>query len=377
MISFKNVTKKFGEQIAVDNLTIDLPSSEITVLIGPSGCGKTTTLRMINRLIEPTEGVIYINGTDISKVDPVELRRNIGYVIQQIALFPHMTIAQNVGLVPYLKNWPEAKRKERIEELLEMVGMPTSKFYNRYPDELSGGQQQRIGVARALAADPDIILMDEPFGALDPITRATLQDELLDMQDKLGKTIVFVTHDMDEALKLANKIAIMKDGKVLQYDTPEQLLKNPAHGFVEEFIGRDRLLKRPELIKVKDIMITEPITILPERTLTQALEKMRREKVDSLMVVDRSEKFIGLVTANDVLQSFDKVEKISEIVKTEVYYVNEDANVSQVLSIMAQKQVGYVPVVSSDNRLVGLVTRSSLVNVLGATANRGKGEDKK
>ncbi|GLI19888.1 proline/glycine betaine ABC transporter ATP-binding protein [Tepidanaerobacter syntrophicus] len=377
MISFKNVTKKFGEQIAVDNLTIDLPSSEITVLIGPSGCGKTTTLRMINRLIEPTEGVIYINGTDISKVDPVELRRNIGYVIQQIALFPHMTIAQNVGLVPYLKNWPEAKRKERIEELLEMVGMPPSKFYNRYPDELSGGQQQRIGVARALAADPDIILMDEPFGALDPITRTTLQDELLDMQDKLGKTIVFVTHDMDEALKLANKIAIMKDGKVLQYDTPEQLLKNPAHGFVEEFIGRDRLLKRPELIKVKDIMITEPVTILPERTLTQALEKMRREKVDSLMVVDRSEKFIGLVTANDVLQSFDKVEKISEIVKTEVYYVNEDANVSQVLSIMAQKQVGYVPVVSSDNRLVGLVTRSSLVNVLGATANRGKGEDKK
>jgi len=377
LISFKNVTKKFGEQIAVDNLTIDLPSSEITVLIGPSGCGKTTTLRMINRLIEPTEGVIYINGTDISKIDPVELRRNIGYVIQQIALFPHMTIAQNVGLVPYLKNWPEAKRKERIEELLEMVGMPPSKFYNRYPDELSGGQQQRIGVARALAADPDIILMDEPFGALDPITRATLQDELLDMQDKLGKTIVFVTHDMDEALKLANKIAIMKDGKVLQYDTPEQLLKNPAHGFVEEFIGRDRLLKRPELIKVKDIMITEPVTILPERTLTQALEKMRREKVDSLMVVDRSEKFIGLVTANDVLQSFDKVEKISEIVKTEVYYVNEDANVSQVLSIMAQKQVGYVPVVSSDNRLVGLVTRSSLVNVLGATANRGKGEDKK
>lgn len=377
MISFKNVTKKFGEQIAVDNLTIDLPSSEITVLIGPSGCRKTTTLRMINRLIEPTEGVIYINGTDISKVDPVELRRNIGYVIQQIALFPHMTIAQNVGLVPYLKNWPEAKRKERIEELLEMVGMPPSKFYSRYPDELSGGQQQRIGVARALAADPDIILMDEPFGALDPITRATLQDELLDMQDKLGKTIVFVTHDMDEALKLANKIAIMKDGKVLQYDTPEQLLKNPAHGFVEEFIGRDRLLKRPELIKVKDIMITEPVTILPERTLTQALEKMRREKVDSLMVVDRSEKFIGLVTANDVLQSFDKVEKISEIVKTEVYYVNEDANVSQVLSIMAQKQVGYVPVVSSDNKLVGLVTRSSLVNVLGATANRGKGEDKK
>lgn len=366
MISFNNVTKKFDDFIAVNNLTVDFNSGETIVLIGPSGCGKTTSLRMINRLIEPTEGTISINGTDISKINPVELRRNIGYVIQQIGLFPHMNIAQNIGLVPYLKDWPEKKRKDRVEELLEFVGMPASEFYYRYPNELSGGQQQRIGVARALAADPEIILMDEPFGALDPITRAILQDELLEMQDKLEKTIVFVTHDMNEALKLADKIAIMKDGKILQYDSPEQILRNPSHGFVEEFIGKDRLLKQPEYINVKDIMIKDPVTILPERTLTQALEKMRHEKVDSLMVVDSSGKFIGLITVKNVHENYDRADKVYEITKTEVHYVTEDANVSQVLSIMAQEKVGYVPVIGDKNNLMGLITRSSLVNVLGS-----------
>lgn len=365
MITFKNLTKKFGDFTAVNNLTTELQSGETTVLIGPSGCGKTTTLRMINRLIEPSEGTIYINETDISKTNPVELRRNIGYVIQQIGLFPHMNIAENIGLVPYLKDWPESKRNQRVEELLDFVGMSPSEFYYRYPNELSGGQQQRIGVARALAADPEIILMDEPFGALDPISRSSLQDELLEMQDKLGKTIVFVTHDIDEALKIANKIAIMKDGEILQYDSPEQILRNPSNSFIEEFIGKNRLLKRPEFIKVKDILIKDPVTIIPERTLTQALEKMRRQKVDSLMVVNHLGKFIGLTTANDVLENFDTAEKISEIVKTEVHYVGENSNLSQVLSIMAQKQVGYVPVIDENNNLIGLVTRSSLVNVLG------------
>lgn len=365
MISFKNVSKKFGDFLAVDNITMDFEAGETIVLIGPSGCGKTTTLRMINRLIEPTEGIIYVKGDDTSKIDPVELRRNMGYVIQQIGLFPHMTIAQNVGLVPLLKDWDEKKRKERVEELLEFVGMSPSEFYYRYPSELSGGQQQRIGVARALAADPEIILMDEPFGALDPITRATLQDELLLMQDKLGKTIVFVTHDMDEALKLADKIAIMKDGEVLQFDSPENILRNPANDFVEDFIGKDRLLKRPEYINVKDIMIKKPITIRPERTLTQALERMRQHKVDSLMVVNESGTFIGLATSNAILDNYGNGKMVSDIISTEFKYVNEDANVSQVLSIMSHEQVGYVPVVDEDKNLVGLITRSSLVNVLG------------
>jgi len=365
VISFKNVTKKFDSFVAVDNLNVEFNTGETIVLIGPSGCGKTTTLRMINRLIEPTEGSISINGTDIHKTNPVELRRNIGYVIQQIGLFPHMNIAQNIGLVPYLKNVPESKRKQRVEELLEFVDMDPSEFYNRYPNELSGGQQQRIGVARALAADPEIILMDEPFGALDPITRSTLQDELLEIQDRIKKTIIFVTHDMDEALKLADKIAIMKDGKILQFDSPEEILKNPSHGFVEEFIGKDRLLKQPEFIIVKDIMITDPITISPERTLNQALEKMRKEKVDSLMVTDSESKFIGLITANDVLDNFDKSYKVNEVIRANVHQVSEDANVSQVLSIMAQEQVGYVPVTDDKQKLTGLITRSSLVNVLG------------
>ena len=365
LISFKNVTKKFGDFIAVNNLTVDFKSGETVVLIGPSGCGKTTTLRMINRLIEPTGGSIYVNDVDTSKIDPVELRRNMGYVIQQIGLFPHMSIAQNVGLVPYLKDWDASKRKERVEELLEFVGMSPSKFYDRYPNELSGGQQQRIGVARALAADPEIILMDEPFGALDPITRATLQDELLQMQDKLGKTIIFVTHDMDEALKLADKIAIMKDGEVLQFDSPEYILRNPANEFVEDFIGKDRLLKRPEYINVKDIMIKNPVSIRPERTLTQALEKMRLHKVDSLMVIDESGNFIGLATSNDVLENFGNGKTVSEIISTEFTHVTEGANVSQVLSIMAQEQVGYIPVLDDNNNLSGLITRSSLVNVLG------------
>jgi len=365
LISFRNVTKKYDDVVAVDNYTVDFNSGETIVLIGPSGCGKTTTLRMINRLIKPTEGSILIDGTDISVIDPVELRRSIGYVIQDVGLFPHMSIAQNVGLVPYLKNESESKRKQRTEELLEFVGMPSSTFYHRYPNELSGGQQQRIGVARALAADPDIILMDEPFGALDPITRTTLQDEFLQIRDKLGKTIVFVTHDIDEALKLADKIIIMRDGKILQYDSPERIIKNPCHGFVEDFIGKDRLLKQPEYIYVKDIMIKDPVNILPERTLTQALEKMRGRKVDSLMVVDNLGKLIGLVTARKVLESFENAKNVHEIMEKDVQPVGENANVNEVLSIMSNNNGGYVPVIDDKYKLVGLVTRASLINVLG------------
>ena len=365
MITFEHLTKKFNGTTAVDDLNVELQTGEITVLIGPSGCGKTTTLRMINRLIEPTEGSISIDGKDISESDPVSLRRNIGYVIQQTGLFPHMSIAQNIGLVPYVEKWDEEKRKSRIEELLEFVGMPAADFYDRYPNELSGGQQQRVGVARALAADPEIILMDEPFGALDPITRVTLQDELLKMQETIEKTIVFVTHDMDEALKLADKIAIMQDGKIIQYDTPEQILRNPANEFVKEFIGNDRILKQPEYINVKDIMIKNPVTIRPERTLAVSLEKMRQQRVDSLMVVDRTRTFLGLITVNNIHDHFNQAETIGEILGKDFHYVNEEANVSEVLSLMAENNIGYVPVIDNDRHLLGLITRSSLVNVLG------------
>lgn len=247
MISFHHVEKTINEVPIIRNLDLQIQPGELFVLIGPSGCGKTTTMKMINRLIEPTSGKIEIDGQDISLADPVELRRSIGYVIQQIALFPHMTIGQNVALVPKLKKMDRASYEKKVDELLDMVGLDPKVFKNRYPSELSGGQQQRVGVIRAMAADPPIILMDEPFSALDPISREQLQDEFVRLQKEIRKTIVFVTHDMDEAIKIADRICLMNDGAVVQLDTPERLLQRPANQFVIDFIGVKRLRRVQEL----------------------------------------------------------------------------------------------------------------------------------
>lgn len=247
MIAFHNVAKSIGDVSIIKGMDLQIEAGELFVLIGPSGCGKTTTMKMINRLIEPSAGRIDINGADISKADPVELRRNIGYVIQQIGLFPHMTIGQNVALVPKLKKMEKAQYEKKVDELLDMVGLDPKVFKDRYPAELSGGQQQRVGVIRAMAADPPIILMDEPFSALDPISREQLQDELVRLQRTIKKTIVFVTHDMDEAIKIADRICIMNNGSVVQLDTPNRLLQRPANEFVADFIGVKRLRKVQEL----------------------------------------------------------------------------------------------------------------------------------
>ena len=238
MLEFKNITKVFKNQTIIKDINFTVNEGEFIVIIGPSGCGKTTTLKMINKLIAPTSGNIYLEGKDIFKEDTIKIRRNMGYVIQQTGLFPHMTVGENIGLIPGLEKWSEDKILERTTELLKLVGMEPKDFIDRYPFELSGGQQQRIGVARAFAINPDIILMDEPFSALDPISRSQLQDELFNLQQEFKKTIVFVTHDMDEALKLADRICIMKDGDILQFDVPEEILKKPANEFVEEFIGK-------------------------------------------------------------------------------------------------------------------------------------------
>jgi osmoprotectant transport system ATP-binding protein len=238
MIRFDNVEKKYPDGThAVQNLNLDIRKGEFFVLIGPSGCGKTTTLKMINRLITLTDGTLFINGKKISEFDIHELRWNIGYVLQQIALFPHMTIAENIAVVPEMRKWSSSKIKSRVDELLSMVGLDPATYRNRKPSELSGGQQQRIGVIRALAADPEIILMDEPFSALDPITRGKLQDDLLGLQRQIQKTIVFVTHDMNEAAKLGDRICLMKEGKIIQIGTPDDILQNPANDFVQSFIG--------------------------------------------------------------------------------------------------------------------------------------------
>ncbi|TDT61332.1 ABC transporter ATP-binding protein [Fonticella tunisiensis] len=364
MIEFKNVKKSFKNNEILKGINLKINKGELVVLIGPSGCGKTTTLKMINKLINPTSGKILINGKDIANEDTIELRRNIGYVIQQTGLFPHMTVRENIGLVPYLKKWPEDKIRKRTIELLELVGLKPDEYIDRYPGELSGGQQQRIGIARAFAADPEIILMDEPFSALDPITRNQLQDELFNLQNELKKTIIFVTHDIDEALKLGNRICIMKDGNILQFDTPENILKNPAHGFVEEFVGKKRIWNQPELIKAKDIMIEDPIKTTGKRTVFQGIEMMTSNQVNSLMIVNKDGKLEGIVTLKDIRKSQDNNLKLEDIMEQNIISVNVNDSIVNILEKMNENNVGYIPVTDSEMRLVGLITRSSLLTVL-------------
>lgn len=301
MITFDNVSKTYSDGFhAVKELNFEIQSGEFLVLIGPSGCGKTTTMKMINRLIPHTGGTITIHGKDIRSTNPVELRRSIGYVIQQTGLFPHYTLEQNIGLVPDLKGWDKAKKKQRVYELLELVGLDPDTFASRYPKELSGGQQQRVGVARALAADPEIILMDEPFGALDPITREQLQDEVLRLQQDMKKTIVFVTHDMDEALKMGDRIGVMKSGTMVQLDSPETLLREPGHGFVEEFIGKNRVYQNPTFIPVTEVMRRNPATVSLNRSPLRAITFMRQRKTDTLLVLTEDGVLAGLVSAYDL-----------------------------------------------------------------------------
>jgi len=307
MITMAHVTKRFteGGPASVDDLSITVPEGTTTALIGPSGCGKTTTMRMINRLIEPTEGKIIVNGEDVTKVNPVNLRRHIGYVIQQVGLFPHMTIAQNIASVPKLLGWAEARIKTRTEELLHLVGLDPMEMLKRYPRQLSGGQRQRIGVARALAADPPVLLMDEPFGAIDPIARTRLQDEFRQILQRVRKTVVLVTHDLDEAIRLGDRIAIMKSGKIVQYDTPDTILSHPADGFVENFVGIDRAIKRLSLFTVKDAMSgAEPREgakkIAPTGSLRDALALMVAANSDELAVVDDTGAHKGRVTRDAI-----------------------------------------------------------------------------
>jgi osmoprotectant transport system ATP-binding protein len=281
-IVLTDVTKRYAGQrvAAVEDVSMTIPAGEIVVLVGPSGCGKTTTMKMINRLIEPTSGAITIGGRDVLSINADELRRQVGYAIQQAGLFPHLTVAQNVGMVPRLLGWPKAKIRDRVEEMLDLVGLDPGEFRSRFPRQLSGGQQQRIGVARALAADPPVLLMDEPFGAVDPITRGNLQDELMRLQAELHKTIVFVTHDFDEAVKLGDRIAVLgPKSLILQYDTPEAILANPADDTVAGFIGAGASLKQLTLMRVRDIELGDAITATedePPATLQQRLNEQRR-----------------------------------------------------------------------------------------------------
>ena len=364
MIEFKNIKKSYKNSIVLEDFNLKIDKGNLVVLIGSSGCGKTTLLKMINRLIEPTSGDIFVDGKNNKDVDPIELRRSIGYVIQQTGLFPHMTVKENIEIIPKLMGRSQEEIDKKTVELFNMVGLDPEKYSDRYPVELSGGQQQRVGVARAFATDAEIILMDEPFSALDPITRTELQEQLFNIQKEYKKTIVFVTHDMDEALNLADKICILKDGKILQYDTPENILKNPAVEYVEEFVGKNKIWTKPEMIKAVDVMITNPITVNPKRNLLQAAQIMREKKVDSLLVINKVGKLLGYVTLENIQRVENKNILVEEIMSREPVCVCGDKTLPELLEVFNNLKKGYLPVCNDEGKLLGLVTRSSLISVL-------------
>ncbi|NEY19834.1 betaine/proline/choline family ABC transporter ATP-binding protein [Bacillus ginsengihumi] len=376
MIEFKHVTKKYDDGfVAIKDLNLTIEDHELLVLIGPSGCGKSTTMKMINRLIEPTSGEIMINGESIAKKNPVKLRRNIGYVIQQIGLMPHMTIRENVALVPKLNKWDEKKYIHKVDELIAMVGLDPEVVGDRYPGELSGGQQQRIGVIRALAAEPDVILMDEPFSALDPISREQLQDELTRIHQELKKTIVFVTHDMDEAIKIGDRICLMKDGEIVQLDKPETILRHPANEFVRQFIGEDRLQGVNSIPELEDLMIS-PITAYPTRGLAEALKFMRQKRVDHLVIVDRNNQYYGVVNIWDVRNAYkDEQLHLIDIVHKDFPTLSINDSPEKALQMVNESRTGFVPVLDEHNAVKGMINRSSIVNYVASQFSDEQGSD--
>lgn len=353
MIKLEQVTKVYPDGTeAVKEVSFEVEKGELCVLLGPSGCGKTTTMKMINRLVPVTSGNIYVDGMDITKMDASELRRNMGYAIQEIGLFPHMTVGRNIETVPALKGWPKAERKKRAEELLELVRMNPTEFIAKYPSELSGGQRQRVGLARALGADPPILLMDEPFGAIDPITRVELQNEFLRIQQEIRKTIVFVTHDIYEAIKMGDKIALMKEGRLVQYGTPAELIYRPQDRFVEDFVGADRALKGLQLIRVKEVMKASPPTMKADENVVAAEERMKQDGVDWLVVISDDGEFLGWVSRPD-LGSGETVRDVMRPISTAS---TANTVLNEALSLMLSSGLTALAVVDRDNRLEGVLS---------------------
>ena len=349
MIRLEQVTKRYGDKVAVDSLSLQIEAGEVCVLIGPSGCGKTTTLRMINRLTEPTSGHIYVDGRDTATVRPEELRLSMGYAIQSVGLFPHLTVAQNIAVVPQLKHWPKARIAARTEELLRLVGLDPAAYSAKYPRQLSGGEAQRIGVARALAADPPILLMDEPFGAVDPLTRERLQRQFARIQQSLRKTVILVTHDLDEAIRLASRLAIMEAGRLVQYDRPEAVLASPANRFVRSFVGADRALKRLARIGIKEFIKKAP-SVPVDTPVAEALRATGGYRW--LWVVDRQDRLLGWVD-RDLLAIAGSVREVMDEGEPEEIALSEAATLREALSRMLGQGIKYIPVVDSEERLIG------------------------
>lgn len=357
MIQFEHVNKYYGKTQILKDLNFTIEDGQFVVLIGPSGCGKTTTLKTINRLIEPDSGHIYIDGADITAQDKVELRRHIGYVIQQIGLFPNMTVAENICVVPKLLKFDKARCDQIVHDMLKLVGMEA--HANKYPSELSGGQQQRIGVLRALAGNAPIVLMDEPFGALDPQTREILQNEVKNIQQKLGKTVIFVTHDMGEALKLADTIIFMDAGQVAQIASPEEMLEHPASDRIRDFLGKYAPESKPAST-VDRFMRTNVQAVKKNRGVMECAERMARYSVDTLLVEDETGHYLGTVSIGDIRRWGRELSSIEPIVRTtaRTVYVGEDAKES--FDYLLETSASYVIVLNADNTIAGIVTKTSV-----------------
>lgn len=365
VINFKGVSKIYdGNVVAVDNVDLEIQDGEFICFIGSSGSGKTTALRLINRMNELSKGQIMIDGQDISELEPVKLKRQIGYAIQQTGLLPHLTVYENIVTVPRLLDWEEEKCKETAERLMKRVDLPLE-MLKRYPSELSGGQQQRIGVIRALAANPGIVLMDEPFGALDPITRDALHDLVIDLQEEYNNTFVFVTHDMDEALKLGDRIVIWRDGKIVQYDTPDNILEKPANDYVRDFLGTDRLFNaKTASIRVREVMNPNVLSISPGKTASDAIRVMRDNRVDTLFVVDDYNKLMGRVTIEYLAKMSNKSLNMTQIMSTDVRPLKEESLVQKQIQTALNIGRSDIPVVNKENELTGIITKTTLVNLV-------------
>jgi osmoprotectant transport system ATP-binding protein len=370
MIRLEEVTKVFPgtDAPAVDRVTMEVPEGEICVLLGPSGCGKTTTMKMVNRLIEPSSGAIFINGKNTADYDPVELRRSLGYVIQQIGLFPNKTIEANICLIPDILGWDRAKSRARAAELLEMVALDPGLYLKRYPKELSGGQQQRVGVLRAIAADPPVLLMDEPFGAIDPINRSIIQDEFLKMQASLKKTIMFVSHDIDEAVKMADRIAIFRAGRLVQYDTPDNILAHPADSFVSDFVGGDRTLKRLQLITVGEAMLRDPPRVRAEDSLEKAAALMEDAGHHAIVVVGSRGRARGYVDLKTAHATRGTVGENQEALPTTI---RETENLRTAVSTMFRHDVSWLASTDSDGMFKGYVTLRGITRLLAEAYRNG------
>lgn len=364
MIEFRNVKKIYpGNQVAVTDINLKFNTGEFICFIGLSGSGKTTCMRMINRMNELTEGEILIDGINIKDINPVSLRRKIGYVIQQIGLFPHMSVYDNIVLVPRLLKWDERKNREIAEDLIKKVDLPLS-YLDKFPGELSGGQQQRIGVIRALAANQDIILMDEPFGALDPITRDSLQKLVKKLQKEMGKTIVFVSHDMDEALTLADKIVIMNKGTVVQFDTPENILKNPKNDYVRDLLGEEKLNEaKTSLNSVETIMIKDPVSISKDKTTYDALVLMRQKRVDNMFITDSENHLCGYLNMFDIGSKGRRVLPLYKVMK-KALSITKETKIMDAIRQIWKLDVKNLPVVDGENHFVGLITRATIVDTI-------------